>query len=122
MFFSRVEEQDQYHQTIRNLVVIIGSLFSDMVLVRKNHKSNEIEEKILVPINFANRDKMLALVREAPSVESKSTSYSLPRIGFSTWISSAANVSIRGKSVSIRGHTAQTVGKVDVHRLCRVHQ
>jgi len=83
MFFSKIEEQDQYHQTIRNLVVIIGSLFSDMVLVRKNHKTNEIEEKILVPVNFANRDKMLALVREAPSVDSKSTSYSLPRIGFS---------------------------------------
>ena len=58
MFFSKVQEQDQYHQTIRNLVVVIGSLFSNMVLVRQNHKTNEIEEKILVPSNFANRDKM----------------------------------------------------------------
>ena len=83
MFFSKVQEQDQYHQTIRNLVVVIGSLFSNMVLVRQNHKTNEIEEKILVPINFANRDKMLTLVREAPSVPAKNTNYSLPRIGFS---------------------------------------
>ena len=83
MFFSKVQEQDQYHQTIRNLVVVVGSLFSNMVLVRKNHKTDEIEEKILVPINFANRDKMLTLVREAPSVPAKNTNYSLPRIGFS---------------------------------------
>ena len=46
MFFTNtVDEQDQYHQTIRNLVVIIGSLFSKMILVRKNHKTNEIEDK-----------------------------------------------------------------------------
>jgi len=84
MFFSKnVEEQDQYHQTIRNLVVVIGSLFSKMILVRKNHKTDEIEEKINVPINFSNRDKMLTLVRESPSVEAKNTNYTLPRIGFS---------------------------------------
>ena len=83
MFFNKnVSEQDQYHQTIRNLVVVIGSLFSKMILVRKNHKSNEIEEKISVPINFANRDKMLTLVREAPKVEDKNTNFTLPRIGF----------------------------------------
>jgi len=84
MFFTNtVDEQDQYHQTIRNLVVIIGSLFSKMILVRKNHKTNEIEEKISVPINFANRDKLLTLIREAPSVETKNSNYTLPRIGFS---------------------------------------
>lgn len=83
MFFNNnVSEQDQYHQTIRNLVVVIGSLFSKMILVRKNHSTNEIEEKISVPINFANRDKMLTLVREAPKVEDKNTNFTLPRIGF----------------------------------------
>ena len=84
MFFSKnVDEQDQYHQTIRNLVVVIGSLFSKMVLVRKNHKSGDIEEKIVVPISFANRDKMLTLIRDAPAVEDKNTNLTLPRIGFS---------------------------------------
>ena len=84
MFFTNtVDEQDQYHQTIRNLIVIIGSLFSKMLLVRKNHKTGEIEEKISVPINFANRDKLLTLVREAPTVETKNSNYTLPRIGFS---------------------------------------
>ena len=83
MFFTNtVDEQDQYHQTIRNLVVIIGSLFSKMILVRKNHKTGDIEEKISVPISFANRDKLLTLVREAPSVETKNSNYTLPRIGF----------------------------------------
>jgi len=84
MFFTKnTDEQDQYHQTIRNLVVVIGSLFSKMILVRKNHKTNEIEEKISVPINFSNRDKLLTLVRETPTIESKNNNYTLPRIGFS---------------------------------------
>ncbi len=84
MFFTNsVSEQDQYHQTIRNLVVVIGSLFSKMLLVRKNHKTDIIEEKISVPINFSNRDKLLTLVREVPDIDSKNTNYTIPRIGFS---------------------------------------
>lgn len=84
MFFNKnLQEQDQYHKTIRSIVVVVGSLFSDMILVRENHKTKEIEEKIRVPVTFANRDKMLTLVREAPTVEGKNTSFTLPRIGFS---------------------------------------
>ena len=83
MFFNKNEnEENQYHGTIRNLVVAVGSLFHRIILVRKNRKTGEIEEKLVVPIMFSNRDKMLSLYLQGPNIEEKNTNFTLPRIGF----------------------------------------
>ena len=54
--------QQFYHETIRKLVIAFGSLFNNIVLVRKNN-SGVITQTMKVPLAYGPKQKFLARLR-----------------------------------------------------------
>ncbi len=72
--------QQFYHETIRKLVIAFGSLFNNIVLVRKNN-SGVITQTMKVPLAYGPKQKFLARLRQDPNLDNK-VSITLPRISF----------------------------------------
>ena len=72
--------QQFYHETTRKVVVAFGTLFNGITLVRKDN-SGTIQQSMKVPLAYGPRQKYLVRLADDPD-RSKSTSVTLPRIGF----------------------------------------
>ena len=72
--------QQFYHETIRKLVIAFGSLFNNIVLVRKNN-SGVITQTMKVPLAYGPKQKFLARLRQDANLDNK-VSITLPRISF----------------------------------------
>ena len=72
--------QQFYHETIRKLVIAFGSLFNNIVLVRKNN-NGVITQTMKVPLAYGPKQKFLARLRQDPNLDNK-VSITLPRISF----------------------------------------
>jgi hypothetical protein len=57
-----------YHQSIKNVIIAFGTLFSNIEL-RRYDKTNTLIQTIKVPIHYANRDRLLARMIEVPDLE-----------------------------------------------------
>ena len=68
------------HRTIRNLVVSFGSLFNNISVSRKDSSGVE-QERIKVPLSYANKEKFLRRIRQNPALEDK-LQMTLPRMSF----------------------------------------
>ena len=68
-----------YHETIRKYVAVLGTLFNDINIQRRN-SAGAIVEQIKVPITYEARDKLILRTRAV--VADGSVAATLPRMGF----------------------------------------
>lgn len=68
-----------YHETTRRYVAVFGTLFNDIQITRKDN-SNQSVQTMLVPINYAPMEKLLARLEQDP--ELSSPAITLPRMSF----------------------------------------
>jgi len=73
--------QTFYFSTIRKYVILVGTLFNDIRVVKKDSSNNEIS-LVRVPITYAPKDKMLARVFQDPNINRPSATMPLPMISF----------------------------------------
>lgn len=62
---SLFNEQPFYHQTVRNLVVAFGEIFSGITITKRDH-NNDKEQIIPVPIQYGPRNKWLTMLKQDP--------------------------------------------------------
>ena len=70
-----------YHETVRSIIVGFGTLFNDIHVVRKNN-SGVITQSMKVPLAYGPRGKFLVRLDADADLGSKTSSITLPRIGF----------------------------------------
>lgn len=68
-----------YNETTRRLVAVFGTLFNDISINRKN-SSNEVVQEMIVPINYAPMQKLLARLDQDPDLDAPAIT--LPRMSF----------------------------------------
>ena len=70
-----------YHRIIRKMVVAFGTLFNDIRLVRYN-KAGTIEiERIIVPLQYAQKEKFYQRITQDPEL-TREVQLTLPRMSF----------------------------------------
>lgn len=69
-----------YHQIIRKMVVVFGSIFNDMSIERTDTAGN-VTTIIKVPIQYSVKEKMLARLQDDPDID-RPYSALLPRLSF----------------------------------------
>lgn len=68
-----------YHQTLRKLIASFGSIFSNIIVIKKLG-DNEVE-KIHVPLSYGPTEKFLARINSDPNLD-RTYSIKLPRMAF----------------------------------------
>lgn len=94
-----------YHRTIRKYVVIFGSLFNDIFIVRETASAVQ-KERIKIPLTYAPKEKFLQVIQGDPTL-TKSIQTTLPRMSFQ--MLSLAYDAQRQQQATIR-HRAVTAG------------
>lgn len=73
--------QTFYFSLIKKYVVLVGTLFNDIKIVRTDSSGN-MTELIKVPISYAPKDKMLQRVLQDPNIDRPTAVNALPMISF----------------------------------------
>lgn len=73
--------QTFYFSTIRKYVILVGTLFNDIHIIRTN-ADGSTAQVIKVPITYGPKDKMLARVLEDPDISRGSAAPAMPMISF----------------------------------------
>ena len=73
--------QQFYHETMRKVVVAFGTMFNNIQLVRKDNDGTIIQT-MKVPLAYGPRGKFLVRLDADADLGSKTSSITLPRIGF----------------------------------------
>ena len=69
-----------YHETLRKYVIIFGTLFNDIHVVRKNN-SGVVTQSMKVPLAYGPKQKWLQRLDQDAGLDSK-VAITLPRLGF----------------------------------------
>jgi hypothetical protein len=70
-----------YHRIIRKMVVAFGTLFNDIRLVRYNRAGTIEIERIIVPLQYAQKEKFYQRITQDPEL-TKEVQLTLPRMSF----------------------------------------
>lgn len=70
-----------YHRIIRKMVVSFGTLFNDIRLVRYNKAGTVEIERIIVPLQYAQKEKFYQRITQDPEL-TKEVQMTLPRMSF----------------------------------------
>lgn len=72
-----------YNKSIRNVVVVFGTLFNEIQVLRQAADGSELQ-RFTVPLSYSSKEKWLARLRQGVQLEGEETvvQMSLPRIGF----------------------------------------
>lgn len=70
-----------YHQLTRKAVVLFGRLFDDITIIRKNDQTGKETGRMLVPIIYSPKEKMVTRLFSDPDLL-KSVGQILPRMSF----------------------------------------
>lgn len=70
-----------YHRVIRKMVVAFGTLFNDIRLVRYNKAGTQEIERIIVPLQYAQKEKFYQRITQDPEL-TKEVQMTLPRMSF----------------------------------------
>lgn len=73
--------QTFYFSLIKKYVVLVGTLFNDIKIVRTDSSGNTTE-LIKVPITYAPKDKMIQRVLQDPNIDRPTATAALPMISF----------------------------------------
>ena len=72
--------QQFYHETVRNVIVAFGTMFTNLQIVRKDN-SGTITQAMKVPLAYGPKQKYLTRLDTDPSL-ANATAITLPRLGF----------------------------------------
>ena len=70
-----------YNKNIRNVVILFGTVFNDLI-VRRVDASNVTQEEFRVPIAYGPAEKFLVRLREATDISKGKVGLTLPRMSF----------------------------------------
>ena len=72
-----------YHKSIRNVVVVFGTLFNEIQVLRRASDESELR-RFPVPLSYSSKEKWLARLRAGKQLEGEEivAELSLPRMGF----------------------------------------
>ena len=72
-----------YHKSIRNVVVVFGTLFNEIQVLRRASDESELQ-RFTVPLSYSSKEKWLARLRAGKQLEGEEivAELSLPRMGF----------------------------------------
>ncbi len=72
-----------YHKSIRNIIVVFGTLFNEIQILRTTNNATE-QQRFTVPLSYSSKEKWLARLRQGTQLEGEETvvQMSLPRMGF----------------------------------------
>lgn len=72
-----------YHKSIRNIVLVFGTLFNEIQVLRTTNSSDELQ-RFTVPLAYSSKEKWLARLRQGVQLDGEETvvQMSLPRMGF----------------------------------------
>lgn len=72
-----------YHKSIRNVVVVFGTLFNEIQVLRRDSDGAELQ-RFTVPLSYSSKEKWLARLRQGVQLDGEETvtQISLPRMGF----------------------------------------
>jgi len=73
--------QTYYHSLIRKYVILVGTLFNDIRIVKTDSSNTEVS-LVRVPITYGPKDKMLARVFQDPNINRPTATAPLPMISF----------------------------------------
>jgi hypothetical protein len=75
-------DSSYYNESVRKLVLAFGSLFNEIYL-SKFDESNNVTEKVRVPITYGPKEKFLRKLREDNTItDNQHVQITLPRLGF----------------------------------------
>ena len=69
-----------YHKCIRKTTTAFASLFNNIILIREN-KDNSENQRMIVPLEFADKEKYLKRIQGDPNLEDK-IQIVLPRMSY----------------------------------------
>ena len=70
-----------YNKNIRNIVILFGTVFND-IIVRRVNSSNVTQEEFRVPIAYGPAEKFLVRLRQATDISKGKVGITLPRMSF----------------------------------------
>ena len=70
-----------YHESLRKIVVSFGTIFNNIVIVRKDGDGGTIQ-RLKVPLSYSPREKFLTRLEQQPNLDQREMAISLPRMGF----------------------------------------
>jgi len=72
-----------YHKSIRNVVLVFGTLFNEIQVLRRDEDGAELQ-RFTVPLSYSSKEKWLARLRQGTQLDGEETvtQISLPRMGF----------------------------------------
>ena len=70
-----------YNKNIRNVVILFGTVFND-IIVRRVNSSNVTQEEFRVPIAYGPAEKFLVRLRQATDISKGKGGITLPRMSF----------------------------------------
>jgi hypothetical protein len=73
--------QTFYFDTIRKYVILVGTLFNDIKIV-KTDKTGKVTSLVAVPVTYGPKDKMLARITQDPTLSRQTATFPLPMISF----------------------------------------
>ncbi len=73
-----------YNKSIRNVVVVFGTLFNEIQVLRTTGEGDSETQRFTVPLSYSSKEKWLARLRQGTQLEGEETvtQMSLPRMGF----------------------------------------
>jgi hypothetical protein len=74
-------KQTFYFSTIRKYVILFGTLFNDINIIRTD-KTGKMTQRIKVPVTYAPKEKMLARVTEDPNIDRQTATITQPMMSF----------------------------------------
>lgn len=76
-----LENPHYYHQLTRKAVILFGRMFDDIFVIRKNNNTGKEIDRILVPIIYSPKEKMVTRLFSDPDLQ-KQVQTILPRMSF----------------------------------------
>ena len=70
-----------YHESLRKIVVSFGTIFNNIVIVRKDGNGSTVQ-RLKVPLSYSPREKFLTRLEQQPNLDQREMAMSLPRMGF----------------------------------------
>ena len=70
-----------YHESLRKIVVSFGTIFNNIVIVRKDGNGSTVQ-RLKVPLSYSPKEKFLTRLEQQPNLDQREMAISLPRMGF----------------------------------------
>mgnify|MGYP005988817853 CR=1 FL=1 len=70
-----------YHESLRKIVVSFGTIFNNIIIVRKDGDGGTIQ-RLKVPLAYSPKEKFLTRLEQQPNLDQREMAMSLPRMGF----------------------------------------